>query len=139
MYIFVPLDFFWTEMSAVAQQHQPTRIWMVQGNEPNEWMFAEAWQARMCEKAASGKHNYDGVYTSNHPAWAARHGRHAFVCTRDGSHSLEDPPGQLYILNMTTGKRRYVQALPGHQGAEDTGSFAMDVGGGMDPRSLPDA
>ena len=112
---------------------------MIQGDAKNEWYFAQDWQARMCEKAANCEGNFSQVYTSEHPAWAAKYGNYYYVCTRDGSTTVEKPPGQLYLLNLSTGMRRYVHAVEGHDGAKNTGSFAIDVRQGLERLNLPQA
>jgi hypothetical protein len=105
-----------------------SKLWLVQGDEENQWLFAHDWQILMCTNASSGKSNCGPLYTSKYPAWAAKHSKYVFVCTRDGGFSLEDPPSPYYILNLTTGRRRYMKMLEEHKGAKDTGSFAIDAG-----------
>lgn len=91
------------------------KIWFVQGDNTNEWLPASQLHEWMCNMAWSGRSNLQGF---ENPIWAAESKEGIFVCTRDGGSGIHDPLGNLYIWNIKTGTKRFVQYLDMHKGAQ---------------------
>ena len=99
---------------------------MVQGDDPNQWHFAQKWQLKMIWDATKPNAVQPTHSGMNHfPCCVAKYGSYTYGVSREGGRTVERPPGCLYILNFDTLKKRYLMPSKGLRTIDNATEFDL--------------